>query len=266
VNNPRLLEGKVVIVAGSGPGIGRDIALVLAGHGASIGLLARRRELLASLTAEIRDTGGSAHGVTCDITEPPECEAAVADVEARLGPVDALVCNASKLNDRTTILGASPRFENWLPYFGVILFGSLTIARAVVPGMRKRGSGSIVMINSMVADTHPSGYGAYPAAKSALESATRQLARELGPDRIRVNGVYPGVTAGATVDNELVPRLAAATGQSVEQVRSELEQRNALGFLASGSDIGHAVAFLLSDLARSITGQALHVNAGGHFH
>jgi NAD(P)-dependent dehydrogenase (short-subunit alcohol dehydrogenase family) len=261
-----LLEDKVAIVAGCGPGLGRDIALVLGGHGASIGLLARRRKLLDSIAAEIRDMGACAHGVTCDITEPADCEAAVADVEAKLGPVDSLVCNASKLNDRTTILDASPRFENWLPYFGVILFGSLTIARAVVPGMRKRGSGSIVMINSMVADTHAAGYGACPAAKAALESATRQLARELGPNRIRVNGVYPGVTAGATVDNELLPRLAAATGHSTEQVRSELEERNALGFLASGPDIGHAVAFLLSDLARSITGQALHVNAGGHFH
>lgn len=262
----RLLDGKVAVVAGVGPGIGRDLAVTLAAHGAEVGLLARRRESLDSIADEIRDSGGSALGVTCDITDPGACERAITELEHGLGAVDALVSNASKLNDGTFILDSQPRFENWRPYFDVILFGSLTIARAVLSGMRQRRTGSIVMVNSMVTDLDPAGYGAYPAAKSALESATRQLAREVGPDLVRVNGVYPGVTAGATVENVLIPRLAAETGRPKSEIRIELEHRNALRFLATGVDLGHAVAFLLSDLARAITGQALHVNAGGHFH
>lgn len=261
-----LLEGQVAVVAGVGPGIGRDIAMTLADHGASVGLLARRQTSLESVEREIVDRGGRAVGVTCDITDPDRCVSALDDVEATLGPIDGLVCNASKINDGTTILGSDSHFENWRPYFDVILFGSLTIARAAVIRMAERSRGSVVMVNSMVADLNPTGYGAYPPAKSALESATQMLAREVGPDRIRVNGVYPGVTDGPTVENVLIPKRVAESGTSADEVRAELEARNALRLLATGEDLGHATAFLLSDLSRAITGQALHVNAGGHFH
>jgi NAD(P)-dependent dehydrogenase (short-subunit alcohol dehydrogenase family) len=261
-----LLDGRVVVVAGVGPGIGRDIALTMIEHGASVGLLARRQESLDAVADEIAVAGGRAAAVPCDITDPAACDAAVETVRSQLGPIDGLVCNASRINDGTTVLTAEPRFENWRPYFEVILFGSLTIARAAVSHMRDQGRGSIVMINSMVADSPHTGIGAYPAAKSALETASRMLAEDVGPLGIRVNGVYPGVTAGPTVDNVLIPKLARSTGRSNEQARASLEEQHPLRLLATGRDIGNAVAFLLSDLARAITGQALHVNAGGHFH
>lgn len=266
MTNVRLLDGQVALVAGAGPGIGREVARTLATHGARVGLLARRQQMLDSIASEIIDDGGEAAGVSCDITDPDACARAVAQVEQELGPIDGLVSNASKVNDGTFILGAEPRFENWRGYFDVILYGSLTISRAVLPGMQARRRGSIVMVNSMVTDLDPAGYGAYPAAKSALESATRQLAREVGPDNVRVNGVYPGITDGETVQNVLVPKLVAESGRGPDEVMADLERQHALRFLANGTDLGHAIAFLMSDLSRAVTGQALHVNAGGHFH
>src|SRR5262245_45832577 len=135
----RLLEDRVAMVAGVGPGIGREIALTLSGHGASVGLLARRHESLDDVANEVEANGGRAAAVQCDITDPASCAAAVDAVTVALGPIDGLVCNASRINDGTTVLDAEPNFENWRPYFDVILFGSLTIALAVIAQMRERG-------------------------------------------------------------------------------------------------------------------------------
>jgi NAD(P)-dependent dehydrogenase (short-subunit alcohol dehydrogenase family) len=117
----------------------------------------------------------------------------------------------------------------------------------------------------MVVATCPTGLGAYPMAKSALDFATRVLAREVGSAGVRVNAVHPGVTWGPNVE-ELMRRLAHESGTTLADVRTEFESRNALRRLASGEEVANAVVFLASDLASAITGQSLHVNAGGLFH
>jgi NAD(P)-dependent dehydrogenase (short-subunit alcohol dehydrogenase family) len=243
-----LLDGRVAVVSGVGPGLGRGLALELAAHGADLVLVARRREHLDVVAAEVEDLGRAALGVSADITEDGACEAVVTQVLERFGHVDALVNNAHRGGTHHRFLDTFDT-DAWRAAMDVNLWGSLAMTHAVAKAMVRHGSGSIVMIGSMaVRDIQP-GQGPYATSKAALVSVTRTLARELGPAGVRVNAVLPGYIDGPAVD---------------AWIRAELVERIALRFLPSDRDIAGTVVWLASDLARPVTGQAVDVN-GGHW-
>ncbi len=255
------LRDRVAIVSGIGPGMGRDVSLALAREGARLTIAARSEDRLAELADELEALDADVLSVPTDITRPDDCRRLVAATSERFGRVDVLVNNAFHP-------GTYRRFEDddlthWRDPIEVNLFGTLGLTQQVVPVMRRQGSGSIVMINSMIVrDVLPTMAG-YAASKAALLAATQGLARELGPAGIRVNSILPGYIWGPSLEAYFADQ-ARARGISPDEVYAEVASRIALGRIPHSSEIAGAVVFFASDLASVVTGQSLDVN-GGHF-
>ncbi len=258
-----LLAGKVALVSGVGPGLGRSTAHALAAHGADVVLGARNigrlEEVAKAVTAE---TGRRALPVALDVTDPVSCAAAVNAARDEFGRVDVLVNNA--FHD-----GDFKRFEHadladWRHTVDVNLFGSLQLTQAVVPVMKERGDGRIVMVNTMSAHRIRPRFGAYTASKAALAAVTKTLALELGRYGIRVNGIHPGYIWGDSVA-AYFEHQAATRGVEPKVVHDEVASETALGYLPDADEIAGSIVFFASDLSKPVTGQALAVNAGHWF-
>lgn len=258
-----LFEGKVALVSGSGPGLGKEVALGLAREGADVAVAARRSDGVAKVAAKVEALGRRALPVTCDVTDPDACKAAADQVAAELGGVDVLVANAYHDGDFASVMDAD--LSAWRTTMDVNFFGAVHMTRAVVPHMKARGGGRIVMVNTMSTERIEPGFGAYAASKAALKSITRTLAKELGPDGIRVNGVHPGYIWGPSVEWYL-KHLAEENGTTPEEEYEKVASQTALGYIPDAAEIAGAVLLMASDLARCVTGQALGANAGQVFH
>jgi NAD(P)-dependent dehydrogenase (short-subunit alcohol dehydrogenase family) len=254
-----LVEGKVALVSGIGPGMGRDIALLLAEHGADVALGARRPEHRDAVAKEVADLGRQALSLALDVTDPESCDAAVAATVERFGRIDVLVNNAFHDGDFRRFADAD--LESWRRTMDVNLWGTLQLTQKVVPHMPD--GGRVVMTNSMSVVRIQERFGAYTASKAALAAATKTLAKELGRSGIRVNGVHPGYVWGPSVE-AYFRHQAERRGITFEQRYAEVASETALGYLPHSSEIAGTVLFLASDLAKPITGQAIHVN-GGHW-
>jgi NAD(P)-dependent dehydrogenase (short-subunit alcohol dehydrogenase family) len=145
----------------------------------------------------------------------------------------------------------------------VNLWGALRMTQAVVPAMRDRGDGRVVMINTMSVRRIRPRFGAYAASKGALETATKTLAAELGPHGIRVNGIHPGYIWGESVQAYFAHQ-AQRRATSPDDVYREVADETCLGYLPTAAEVAGSVLFFASDLSRPVTGQSLGVNAG-HF-
>jgi len=254
-----LLEDKVAIVSGIGPGMGRDIARLLAEHGADLVLGARRTDRSEEVAEEVRALGRRAEVVRLDITEAELCDAAVAVAVERLGGLDILVNNAFQDGNHKAFLDAP--LEEWRQTMDVNFWGTLQMTRAAVPAMIDRDGGRIVMVNTMSAHRIEPGYGAYAASKGALETATKTLATELGQHGIRVNGIHPGYIWGDSVE-WYFDHLGKKRGISGEEVYREVADQTSLKYLPHSSEIAGSVLFFASDLSKPVTGQSLDVNCG----
>jgi NAD(P)-dependent dehydrogenase (short-subunit alcohol dehydrogenase family) len=254
-----LLDGKVALVSGVGPGMGRDIALGFAEQGAAVVLGARTEKRVASVAADVRAAGSTATPVALDITDPASCAAAVDAAMTEHGRLDVLVNNAFSYGDQKPVIEAD--MDAWRQVMDVNLFGSLQMTRAAVPALRKQGDGRVVMVNTMSVRKIAAGAGAYAASKAALESVTKTLAVELGPDGIRVNGIHPGYIWGPSVE-VYFDHLARERGVTPEDVYRQVADETCLKYLPSSEEIAGSVVFFASDLSKPITGQSLSVNAG----
>jgi NAD(P)-dependent dehydrogenase (short-subunit alcohol dehydrogenase family) len=258
----RLLEGKVAIVSGIGPGMGRDISLQMAEHGAKVVAGARTMANVDAVVAEVKDAGGEAVGVALDITDDDACAGAVSAALEAFGRVDVLVNNAFSDGDHRSFTSAN--LDDWRATMETNFFGTLQLSRAVVPTMKEQGGGRIVMVNSMSAVRIEPRFGAYAASKAALAAATKTLAVELGQFGIRVNAVHPGYI-WSDKQKMWFEYLAQRNGITYEEQFDTIAGSAALRYLPDSSEIAGAVIFFASDLAKPITGQALHVNAGHWF-
>ncbi|HET6950650.1 MAG TPA: SDR family oxidoreductase, partial [Acidimicrobiales bacterium] len=257
-----LLEGKVALVSGAGPGLGRDVALTFGREGAAVAVAARTAAKLDALAAEVEGRGARALPVPLDITDAGACAAAVDQVTAAFGRLDILVNNAFHDGDHTAFLDAD--LARWRTTMDVNLFGTLQLTQAAAPVMRAQGGGRIVMINTMSAVRIRPRFGAYTASKAALAAVTKVLAAELGEYGIRVNGVHPGYIWGDSVA-AYFDHLARKKGITPEEQYREVAGETALGYLPHSSEIAEAVLFFASDMSGPVTGQALGVNAGQWF-
>jgi NAD(P)-dependent dehydrogenase (short-subunit alcohol dehydrogenase family) len=258
-----LLEDRVVIVSGIGPGMGRDISLACAREGAHLVLAARGTGKLESLAAELRALGRRALPVPTDIARPEDCQRLIEAAHAEFGRIDVLVNNAFKGGVEPTIEAAD--LEEWRRIFDVNVFGSIRLSKAVIPHMREQGGGSIVFVNSMSMRVIEPNFGGYAASKGALMIAAQTLAKELGKDNIRVNSVVPGYIWGEALERYFA-HLARQGGVTPEDVYANIASRTALNHIPTSAEIADAVVFFASDLSRVITGQALDVNGGHFFH
>jgi NAD(P)-dependent dehydrogenase (short-subunit alcohol dehydrogenase family) len=258
-----LLRDRVAIVSGVGPGVGREVALAFAREGADVALAARTPAAVETLAAEVRALGRRACGMPTDIAKPDDCRRLVETASAELGGVDVLVNNAFLTHPWAPVETAD--FEDWKHIFDVNLFGSLRLSQLVIPHMRRRGGGSIVMVNTMSMRIVEPTMGGYASSKGALMTASQTLAREVGKDRIRVNSVVPGYIWSDKMD-VYFRHLAKEQGRTYEQVFDDVAGRTALHHIPTSAEVAAAVLFFASDLSRAITGQALDVNGGHFFH
>ncbi len=257
-----LLAGKVCVISGVGPGLGRQAARALAAHGGDLVLAARRQANLERVLAEVHALGARAIAVPTNIVDEDACAGLMAAAAEEFGGIDVLVNNAFRPD-------VFQPFEEvdltlWRKIMDVNVFGSLQMTRKALPYLRERGGGSVVMVASMVARQPQPGQGGYAVSKGALLTATRVLAYELGPANVRVNAVVPGWMAGPSVDIYI---NMASTGRGVEPqvVVDELNARVPLGRIPSDEDVAGSIVYLASDLSAAMTGQALDTNGGEIF-
>jgi NAD(P)-dependent dehydrogenase (short-subunit alcohol dehydrogenase family) len=254
-----LLENKVGIVSGVGPGISRSIALTFAREGADVALGARSPDVMREVAAEIEAMGRRALCVSTDITDPEQCRHLAAETHSAFGRIDILVNHAGISRPVTPLMDGD--LEDWRPAMEVNFWGSLNMTRAVVPYMQQLGEGRVIMTSSASAFTSHEGFGAYASSKAALRAVSRILARELGPSGIRVNTVAPGGTEG---DNftKYCAEVAKTRGVDPQVVHDEFAESYALKYIPGPDEVAGGVLYFASDLGRASTGQFLLVNAG----
>ena len=197
-----LLEKKVVVISGVGPGLGTTLAHRCARDGADLVLAARTVERLDEVAKQINDTGHKALAVRTDITDDDEVAYLVESVTATYGRVDVLINNAFRVPSMKPL--AETSFQHIRDAIELSALGALRLIQAFTPAL-EASNGSVVNVNSMVLRHSQAKYGAYKMAKSALLSMSQSLATELGEQGIRVNSVVPGYIWGETLKGYFEP-------------------------------------------------------------
>lgn len=243
------------LVTGAGSGIGRAIALRLAADGAHVFCAGRTVAALEGTVEAITAAGGLASVLRVDLRDP----ASVAEMAHGCGTLDALVANSGIAGPRAPVWEIDP--DEWEETLRVNLTGGFLLARAILPDMLERGSGSVVFVGSTTASRPMPGRAAYSASKSGLIGLVRGMALDAGPFGVRVNLVSPGPVAGDRLD-AILEGQAAARGSTPERVRSEFLAQSPLRRLTESDDIAEAVAYLADDRSKGITGAELVVSSG----
>ncbi|MCG5449724.1 MULTISPECIES: SDR family oxidoreductase [Micromonospora] len=253
-----MLQDKVAVVAGVGPGLGRAIALACARAGADVVLAARNESVLAEVAKEVEQLGRRALAAPTDLTDDAAV-AALADSALRaFGRVDVLVYNAFAVptfTDLTAIDVDAVRAS-----LETDVFGALRVTQRLAPTLTEH-NGAIVMINAMVVRQSKPSFGAYRMSKAGLLALAQSLSTELGPSGVRVNTVMPNYVWSDGLRGYFA-YLAQERGITEKQVYDETAASLDLRRLPEADEVANAVVFLASDLASAITGQCLDVNAG----
>lgn len=249
----RGLTNKVVIVTGGAGGIGSAICRRFAEEGAIVAVLDINLQAAQGLASQIEKNGGKANAFTVDLADQNSVNAAVAQVEHNLGPIDVLVNNAGWDRAGNFLDTEKPL---WDKIVAINLFGVLYMHHAVLKGMSARGSGKVVNIASDAARVGSSGEAVYAYCKGGLISFSKTLARELARKQINVNVVCPGPTDTALF------RDFAGEGERGDKLRTALTRSIPFGRLGQPDDLPGIVAFLASDDANFITGQTISVSGG----
>jgi len=244
------LAGQVVLVTGGSRGIGAATARAAAKAGATIAIGYREdADAASSVVESIDETGMVARAFQADVSDPADARRMISAVEDSFGRIDGLVNNAG-------IMPSSPLIEmsdeEWDDVLRTDLFGPFYCSRAALPGMVQRGSGSIVMISSRLGQIGWPELAHYSAAKAGLLGLTKSMAREFGPQGIRVNAVAPGFTI-TDMTRDIVDT------ESGRRRLAELPSRR----FPEPEDVAAAVVFLLTDAAALFHGQTLNPNGGG---
>ena len=239
---------RVALVTGSSRGLGAVIARRLAADGLAVAVNGLRAEAAEGVAAGIREAGGVADAFPADVTDEQQVAGLVAAVAERLGPVDVLVLNATGPQPEGAI--ADVGWEEHVAQLDFFVRSPVLLGRAVLDGMRARGVGRIVNVDSEIAHLPPPGRSAYATAKSAQIGLTNSWARELAPFGITVNAVAPGFIP--------VERHADVPAAEAEAYRATVPA----GRLGSPEDVAHAVSFFASEGAAFITGQRIVVDGG----
>jgi 3-oxoacyl-[acyl-carrier protein] reductase len=251
-----LLKDQVCIVSGAGQGLGRAVALEMAGEGAAVVLLERNADTVAQVASEISRHGGRAEPYEIDVTDYDAYGAAIADVLRKLGRIDVLVNNAAINPPTKTIL--QDTLENWRRTIEINLEAVYMGSRLVAPHMAERRSGRIIHIASIQGFAASGGVGSYNAAKGGMIALTKSMAVELGPYNILVNAVAPGFmsTPMSIVDGVNETETPEFIEWYVEKGKIPLRRT---GY---PEDVSGTVVFLASSYCRYMTGQLLVVDGG----
>ncbi len=254
-----LLDGRVAIVTGASKGIGRAMCLRFAREGSAVICAARSADLVEATAAQVRTAGGKALAVVCDVGLEEDVRRLVSAGAKAFAKIDLLVNNAGDSGPTKPV--QDYLMEDWRYTIDSCLTSSYLCTRFVVPEMVKAGGGAIVNISSGAGRRGLPYRIGYCAAKAGQVGMTFGMALELAPHNIRVNCVAPGAVEGDRID-QVIAGQAKARGIGVDEMRKTLIARSPLNRMVTADDIVDATVFLCSDMARSISGQVLPVNAG----
>ncbi len=243
------MDGERALVTGSTAGIGRAIAIALAGEGAGVVVTGRDGERGAAVVSEITAGGGTAYFVAADLHDADACGRLVAEAAARLGGLTVLVNNAAGGDARDATV-AEITTEAWDAILRVDLTAPMWCARAAIPLMRASGHGAIVNISSRQGERASPGLAAYVAAKAGLNGLTRAIAVEEAQHGIRCNTISPGYVLNDRRDADLAPeRRAVLEGMHLTR-------------LGAASDVADACIYLASRESGFVTGINLQLDGG----
>ena len=248
-----LLSDRVAVISGAASprGIGRATARLFADHGARVVII----DLDEGASRAAANELGAGHlGVACDVSSPESCCNAASRVLEATGQVDVLINNAG-ITQPAKFQEITP--ADWQRIMAVNLDGVLYLSQAFVPHMRARRQGSIACMSSVSAQRGGGIFGGphYSAAKAGVLGLAKAMARELGPDNIRVNCVTPGLIQTDITGGKLTPEMKVDILKGIP-----------LNRLGDARDVAGAYLFLASDLSAYITGAVIDVNGGMHIH
>jgi NAD(P)-dependent dehydrogenase (short-subunit alcohol dehydrogenase family) len=248
-----LLDDKVAVISGAASprGIGLATAKLFARHGARVAILDIDEAGARRAAAEI---GTQHRGFVCNVGDLASCQRSAGDVLEAFGKADILLANAG-ITQPLKFMEISP--DNWDRVMDVNLRGVFYLSQAFVPHMRERKQGSIACMSSVSAQRGGGIFGGphYSAAKAGVLGLAKAMARELGPDGIRVNCVTPGLI-----------QTDITGGKLTDELRAEIEKGIPLNRLGNAEDVAGAYLFLASDLSSYITGAVIDVNGGMLIH
>jgi NAD(P)-dependent dehydrogenase (short-subunit alcohol dehydrogenase family) len=248
--NPHSVEDRVVIVTGSGQGIGRGMATHLGRHGAKVVVAEWKAHRVERVVADLEERGVEVLGVECDISRRDQVDAMVAATVRRFGRVDGLINNAHTF---TGYAGVAEVTEEDIDVNETAVKGTVWAMQAVYPHMRDAGWGRIVNFVSAAGITGMAGYAAYNASKEAIRALTRTAAREWGRDGIVVNAIAPGAASQRGKDSAARDTDAFKEFMKTHPIGRQGDPED---------DIGPVALFLCSDACRYLTGQTLMVDGG----
>jgi NAD(P)-dependent dehydrogenase (short-subunit alcohol dehydrogenase family) len=257
-----LLQDKVVVVAGMGPGLGQAVAVRAAQAGADVVLAARTESYLTEVAGKVTAAGRRALAVPTDITDDAACRRLADAAVAEFGRVDTLVNNAFAMPPMRSL--GKVELDDLRENFDVNVLGALRLTRLLTPALVDSG-GSVVMINSAVLRHSRRPFGPYKLAKAGLLAVAQNLASELGPQGVRVNSVAPGWIWADSL-RWWFDYQAGKRGVPAQEIYDEVAATTDLRRLPEPDEVADAVLFLASDLARAVTGQCLDVNCGEFHH
>jgi len=248
-----LLTDKTAVISGaaSARGIGRATARLFAEQGARVAIL----DLDAAAAKGAAEELGTDHiGIGCDVSDLTNCRQAAEQAIAAFGKIDILINNAG-ISQPLKLMDIAP--ENWQLVVDVNLTGVLYLSQAFVPHMRARKQGSIACMSSVSAQRGGGIFGGphYSAAKAGVLGLAKAMARELGPDGIRVNSVTPGLIQTDITGGKLTPEMKADIIKGIP-----------LNRLGDAKDVANIYLFLASDLSAYVTGAVIDVNGGMLIH
>ncbi|MBJ8348160.1 SDR family oxidoreductase [Antrihabitans sp. YC2-6] len=257
-----LLTGRVVVLSGVGPALGRTLAVRCAEAGADLVLAARTQSRLDEVAKEVTDRGRRAVAVATDITDDDSAANLVSAATDAFGKVDVLINNAFTVPSMKSL--ARTDFDHLRNSFELTALGALRLVQLFTPALEE-SKGAVVNVNSAVLRHSEERYGSYKMAKSALLSLSQSLATELGPKGIRVNSVAPGWIWGDTLQ-QYFSHQASKYNTTVEQIYEFTAAKSDLKRLPTMDEVADAIVFLASPMANAITGQCLDVNCGEYHH
>jgi 3-oxoacyl-[acyl-carrier protein] reductase len=243
------LGGKNVLITGSSKALGAETARAFARQGARAVVHGRDRSAIAKTVDSIRAAGGDCLGFAADLTKTSEIEALRSAIAECYGDVDILACFAGGLGQPVPVLDIGEAL--WRQTLDIDLTAKFLTVRAFAPAMWARRSGAIILMSSAAGRAVSEASAAYGVAQAGVVMLMRHLARELGPDGIRVNAIAPSIVRNEKIEKGMSEELQRRVAQSLPLRR-----------IGEPEDVADATLFLASDCASWITGQVIDVNGG----